>query len=110
MGPLEHYDRSARGSKDNCDSLEPNRMESCETSAPNNLVLDDTPAWSFRDSSRRSYRHCCDTSVRSRLACSYPASADYRRRLMADGNRRSTEPPQVHWSQRNAASRTPGQR
>jgi len=106
----EHYDKSAPGSKDNCDSLEPNRMESCETSAPNDLVPDDMTAWYSRDSSRRRYRHCCDTSVRSRSACSYPTWADYRRRWMADGNRRSTEPPRVHWTQRSAASRMPGQR
>ena len=104
----ERYDKSVPDSKDSCGSSEPNRMENCEASAPNNLVLDDTPARNFRDSSRRSYRHCCDTSVRSRLACSYPALADRRRRSMADGNRRSTEPPRVHWTQRSAASRMPG--
>jgi hypothetical protein len=81
-------------------------MESCETSAPNNLVLDDTQAWSFRDSSRRNCRYF-EMIVRSRLACSYPASAG-RRRWMADGNRRSTEPPRVHWIQRSVASRVLG--
>lgn len=84
-------------------------MESCEASAPNNLVLDDTRAWSSRDSSRWRYRHCCETSVHSRLACSYPALADYRRRWMADGSRRSMEPLRVYWTQRSAASRMPGQ-